>query len=90
MLFHRLYSDLLRPIVESAPLFLAVLIALGLGVLAHFSQTAAPSSFWIRATVQAVEISAFLTALLVAATLILRAFRLFRSEWRRTFRAKRG
>jgi uncharacterized membrane protein YciS (DUF1049 family) len=86
MLSHRLDANLLRAVLDGTLLFVLLLIALAVGAVAHFSQVVAPSSFWFRATVQVVEACGFITAALLAAAVILRVFRVSRSEWRRTFR----
>lgn len=89
MLLGRIDSQLLRAVWENGSLLLVVVIAASVAALVHLSGILLPPSIWFRATVNVVEVSGFVGATFLAAVFILRVFRLFRREWRRTFRGNR-
>ena len=86
MLYSRFVVFLLRPVIDSASLILLVLVAVGVVAVAHLSQTVLPSSIWLWLTVQTVEASGLVSAVLVSAAVVLRSYGLFLREWRRTSR----
>ena len=88
MLLRNSDRNLLRSVIEGFLLLLLVVVAVGIGALAHLFQSTLPPSLLFLATVQVAELSSFATALFFGAALVLRAFRLFRGEWRQTFRRR--
>ncbi len=84
--YSRFVVFLLRPLLEGITLLLHVLLAVGVVAVAHLSQTVLPSSIWLGLTVQTVEASLLVSAVLVSAAVVLRSYGLFLSEWRRTSR----